>query len=485
MQNSPNNYSVRAKIFGLSGVLIFIMVTALGYITFEIRKSIRFVEAQKNSSEAALAINSVRTQFLVIQYWFNEFALSWQLESQTKAQEEKGKFDNALLQLEKLDADFAKTLKAEGDQFSKLMITATENYVDGNRISGTKVNAEAREISVKLSQQLSDRFAKFNAESAASADKVISQSVYLSIISLVSIIIGFILSVIISSLVATNLSRQLRRVTEDIALSGDKVESASQKMKNVSGALSESANTTAQFLEEASASIEELTVIVGENEKSLKQASVLSLASFKSAENGEKQIQELMLSMSDISDSAKKIVGIINVIDDIAFQTNLLALNAAVEAARAGEQGKGFAVVADAVQVLAKRSAQAASEITTLIKDSVKKIDRGTSIAASGITALQSIVSSAKTVADLNENIASTSHEQSIGIAKINETVNKVDSLSQSNAKEAKYVAGSSDELTNEAFSLQLSVNKMKIIIEGHSNAEARPIEIEQITDAV
>lgn len=485
MQNSATNYSVRAKIFGLSGVLIFIMVASLGYITFEIRKSIRYVEAQKNSSEAALAINNVRTQFLVIQYWFNEFALSWLFESQTKAQEEKAKFDDVLLQLEKLDSEFAKTLKVEGDQFSKLMITAAENYVDGNRISGTKVNAEAREINVKLSQQLSDRFAKFNAESAASADKVISQSVYLSIISLVSIITGFILSVIISSLVATNLSRQLRRVTEGIAQSGDKVESASQKMKIVSGALSESANTTAQFLEEASASIEELTVIVGENEKSLKQASILSLASFKSAEDGEKQIRELMLSMVEISDSAKKIVGIINVIDDIASQTNLLALNAAVEAARAGEQGKGFAVVADAVQLLAQRSAQAASEITTLIKDSVKKIDRGSAIAANGKTALQSIVLSAKTVADLNENIASTSHEQSIGIAKINETVNKVDSLSQSNAKEAKFVAGSSDELTNEAFSLQLSVNKMKIIIEGHSNADMRTIEIDQITDAV
>ena len=144
---------------------------------------------------------------------------------------------------------------------------------------------------------------------------------------------------------------------------------------------------------------------------------------------------DAVAAVDEINTSSKRIVDIIDVIDDIAFQTNLLALNAAVEAARAGEQGKGFAVVASEVRNLAGRSKEAAAEIKNLIHDSVSKVERGSQLVNESGQRLSQIVASAQQVTDIIAEIAAASRQQAQGIEQVSQAVNQMDGVMQDNAR--------------------------------------------------
>ncbi|WP_413944434.1 methyl-accepting chemotaxis protein [Bdellovibrio sp. HCB-162] len=275
--------------------------------------------------------------------------------------------------------------------------------------------------------------------------------------------------------IAARISSSVGSIADRLTTAGGQVATSVEQLNEAGNSLSQSSTEAAASLEETVAALEEMTSMVQMNSDNAKQAAALSSSSRDSAEQGEKEIQSLIKSMTEISQSSKKIEEIIHVIDDIAFQTNLLALNAAVEAARAGEQGKGFAVVAEAVRALAQRSASSAKDISSLIKESVSQIEEGSKIADESGTVLTNIVTSIKKVADLNNEIAAASAEQTTGIQQIGKAMNQLDQASQSNAASAEEIAATSGEISNLAVTAQNLTVELNSVILGTDKTAHSP----------
>jgi methyl-accepting chemotaxis protein len=174
--------------------------------------------------------------------------------------------------------------------------------------------------------------------------------------------------------------------------------------------------------------------------------------------------------MSKIENASAEISQIINVIDEIAFQTNLLALNAGVEAARAGEAGKGFAVVAQEVRELAQRSAGAAKDIKSLIHRSGEEVQSGVKLVTATGDALMLIEGHVVKINDLVHSIATTSREQSTGLAEVNTAVNQMDQMTQQNAAMVEESTAGTNRLDDEVTTLARLVSRFKLDKNAHSN---------------
>ncbi len=270
----------------------------------------------------------------------------------------------------------------------------------------------------------------------------------------------------------------LCRLVSNIRHGADSVAAGSQELSSAAEQLSSSAQEQASSLEETAASMEEMTSTVKQNADNALRADKVALGAREAANEGVVMSSSLRRSMEAINISSGKIADIIGVIDEIAFQTNLLALNAAVEAARAGEQGRGFAVVAAEVRNLAQRSATAAKEIKTLIKDSVDKVQDGTQLVGASSKTLESIVENVKNTAEIIAEISASSQEQASGIEQVNRAIMQMDSVTQSNAAQVEELSGTSQSLAEQAEQLRNLVAHFTLKTE----AVIRPVSRKAVT---
>jgi methyl-accepting chemotaxis protein len=283
-------------------------------------------------------------------------------------------------------------------------------------------------------------------------------------------VIGLIFVGLIYAWVITiSINRPMHRLTLSL------IEGSSQLAETASGVTSSSQSTASgsqnqvTLIQDTVSGMQVLSASTHQSADYAKEAARLVEDSSNRVSRATERTADMDRSMNQIREASSQTSKIVKTIDEIAFQTNLLALNAAVEAARAGEAGKGFAVVAEEVRNLAMRSAESARSTTTLIEDTMHRVEDGVKTVEELKKALNDVAVSSNSITQLVGQISETTSMQDSGIEDVNKSMNQITVLTKQNSEIAQGTATAAEQLTSNSEILRENIAALTGLINGKS----------------
>ena len=273
---------------------------------------------------------------------------------------------------------------------------------------------------------------------------------------------------------AEELHKLVSRITEASGQMG----AATKDAESLSQQLLASTHKQAEEIKDAEMSVQLMTQSIAEVDAAATQAAEVGRHTLEVTTQGalavrntiagmdaiREHIQDTSKRIKRLGESSQEIGEIVDLISDITEQTNVLALNAAIQAASAGEAGRGFSVVAEEVQRLAERSAEATKQIGALVKtiqsdthDAVAAMEKSTLGVVEGAKLSEASGQSLKEIEQVSNKLSALINSISVSTQVQTEMAGEVASVMQ----EIMQITEQTTEGTRQTSESAAKVNKL------------------------
>ncbi len=243
-------------------------------------------------------------------------------------------------------------------------------------------------------------------------------------------------------------AQETEKLVRQVISSARQVAVAAGQASGAVGQVSDGAHAQLTALRRVAGALKQTSEAIAEVSRSTQSASDVSRDVAALVGDGRRKMDDMVAVVRGNAETAEKIDKIAESISRIADQTNMLALNAAIEAARAGENGRGFAVVADEVRKLAESSGELAQEIGELVRAATDESQRGVQMVEDVSGAMDRISDGVRRSDSLTAAIATSMEQQQTTVIDINESVDGLTQIGQSNAAAAEEITSTMVDLS-------------------------------------